>query len=99
MAFSIDKKDGSQILKLTGVIIIRDAQNLAALLAESLEDGVPIRIETDGLEDIDTCILQLLCSLSKTAPELSFENPSEAFLGAVDRCGFRRELLAMRGEL
>ena len=99
MAFSIEKKDGRQILKLTGVIIIRDAQNLAAILAESLEDGMPVRIETEGLEDIDTCILQLLCSLSKTAQDLSFENPSEVFLGAVDRCGFRRELLTMRGEL
>ena len=85
MAFSIEKKDDRQILKLTGVIIIRDAQNLAAMLGESLEDGVPVSIETEGLEDMDTCILQLLCSLSKTVRDLSFENPSEAFLGAVDR--------------
>ena len=93
MAFSIEKKDGRQILKLTGVIIICDVQNLTAMLGESLEDGVPVKIETEGLEDIDTCILQLLYSLSKTVHDLSFENPSEAFLGAVDRCGLRRELL------
>ena len=61
-----------------------------------LEDRTPVAVDTGGLEDIDTCILQLLCSLRKTVPALSFDNPSEAFVSAVDRCGLRRELLGAR---
>ena len=96
MPFSIASTQGRQILKLEGAVTIRHAQDLAAKLGESLEDGTPVGVDTGGLEDIDTCILQLLCSLRKTVPALSFDNPSEAFIGAVDRCGLRRELLSAR---
>jgi hypothetical protein len=61
-----------------------------------MEDGFAVSAETRDLEDIDTCILQLLYSLRKTAAILSFDNPSEVFLRAADRCGLRRELLSAR---
>jgi anti-anti-sigma regulatory factor len=97
--FSIGNKQGRQILKLEGAVTIRHAQDLAAKLGEGLEDGMPIGVDTGCLEDIDTCILQLLYSLRKTVPELSFDNPSDAFIAAVDRCGLRRELLSARESL
>ena len=96
MPFSIANKQGRQILRLEGAVTIRHAQDLAAKLGEGLEDGTPIGVDTGDLEDIDTCILQLLYSLRKTFPALSFDNPSDAFIGAVDRCGLRRELLGAR---
>ena len=99
MPFSIASTQGRQILKLEGAVTIRHAQDLAARLGECLEDGTPVGVDTGGLEDIDTCILQLLCSLRKTVPALSFDNPSDAFVGAVDRCGLRRELLGARESL
>ena len=99
MPFSIAKQAGRQILKLEGAVTIRHAQELAARLVEGLEDGMPVGVDTGSLEDIDTCILQLLYSLRKTVPALSFDTPSEVFLGAVDRCGLRRELLAAREDL
>jgi anti-anti-sigma regulatory factor len=94
--FSIASSQGIQILKLEGAVTIRDAQELAAKLGEVLENGAALGVGTGELEDIDTCILQMLCSLRKTVPALSFDNPSETFLGAVDRCGLRRELLGPR---
>src|ERR1039458_3225343 len=96
MPFSIANKQGRQIVKLEGAVTIRHAQDLAARLGEGLEDGTPVVVDTRDLEDIDTCILQLLSSLRKTVPVLSFDNPSEAFIDAVDRCGLRRELLSAR---
>jgi ABC-type transporter Mla MlaB component len=96
MPFSIECTQGGQILKLEGAITIRHAQDLAAKLGESLQEGAPVAVDTKGLEDIDTCILQLLCSVRKSVPVLSFDNPSEAFIGAVDRSGLRRELLSAR---
>jgi anti-anti-sigma regulatory factor len=96
VTYSIANRQGGQILKLEGSVTIRDAQDLAAKVAEGLEFGAPVVVDTEGLEDIDTCILQLLCSLRKAVPALSFDNPSDAFIGAVDRCGMRRELLSAR---
>jgi hypothetical protein len=96
MSFSIVNRQGRQILKLEGAVTIRDAQDLAAKLGEGLEDGAPVEVDTGGLEDIDTCILQLLSSLRKMVPVLSFDNPSETFLSAVDRRGLRRVLLNAR---
>jgi anti-anti-sigma regulatory factor len=94
--FSIATRQGRQMLKLEGAVTIRHAQDLAAKLGEGLKDGIPVEVDTAGLEDIDTCILQLLCSLRKAVPGLSFENPSAAFTAAVDRRGLRRELLGAR---
>jgi len=99
MPFSIASTQGGQTLKLAGVVTIRDAQDLAARLGEGLEDGVPLGVDTGSLEDIDTCILQLMFSLRKTVPGLSFDNPSDVFLAAVDRCGLRRELLGVQEDL
>jgi anti-anti-sigma regulatory factor len=99
MPFSIASTQGRQTLKLEGGVTIRHAQDLAARLGEVLEDGAPLGVDTGGLEDIDTCILQLLSSLSKTVPALFFDNPSEVFIAAVDRCGLRRELLGSRETL
>ena len=95
MPFSMADKQGRQILKLEGAVTIRHALDLAARLGD-LEDGTPVGVDTGNLEDIDTCILQLLCSLRKTIPALSFDISSDAFIAAVDRCGVRRELLGAR---
>jgi anti-anti-sigma regulatory factor len=96
MAFSIAGTADRQILTLEGAVTIRDAQDLAARIAEGLEDGRSVGVNTQSLEDIDTSILQLLCSLRQSVPSLVFDNPSAAFLCAVDRCGLRRELLSVR---
>jgi len=99
MPFSVITMQGRQVLKLDGAVTIRHAQELAARLGESLEEGTPVEVDTVGLEDIDTCILQLLYSLRKTVPALSFDSPSELFIRAVDRCGLRRELLGAQVDL
>jgi anti-anti-sigma regulatory factor len=96
VAFSIDRKDGRQILTLAGGVTVQHAQELAAKLAHDLDFRAAVALDTGRLEDVDTCILQLLCCLSKTVPALSFDCPSQVFLVAVDRCGLRRELPGLR---
>jgi anti-anti-sigma regulatory factor len=96
VSFSLVNRQGTLVLTLEGTVTIRHAGDLAAKLGEDLEDGMPVAVDTGGLEDIDTCVLQLLCSLRKAAASLSCESPSEAFVGQVDRCGLRRELLGGR---
>jgi anti-anti-sigma regulatory factor len=96
MAFSITNTPDKLVLKLEGAVTIKQAQALATRLGETLIDGAAVEVDTSGLEDIDTCILQLLYSLRKTATAISFDDSSEVFLAAVDRCGLRRELLNVR---
>ncbi|MGD0773301.1 MAG: STAS domain-containing protein [Candidatus Solibacter sp.] len=96
MPFSIADQQGRQILRLEGAVTIRHARELAATIGEALGSDAPAAVDTGALEDIDTCVLQLLCSLRKTVPSLSFDDPSDAFTRAVDRCGLRRDLLAAR---
>ncbi len=96
MPFSVAMHEGRQILALEGRVTIRDARTLAALLGEKLDERVPLEVETARLEDIDTCILQLLCSLKKTAVELTFGDPPDVFLSALDRSQLRRALLGAR---
>jgi len=96
MPFSIVNTPGGLVLRLEGTVTVTHAQDLAARLREDLSTGAPAEVDTEALEHIDTCILQLLCSLRKTVPALVFDNPSEAFLRAVERCGLRLELLGAR---
>ena len=96
MPFSIVSEQGRHCLNLQGSVTVQHAHDLAAKLGEIIEGETPISVSTADLGDIDTCILQLLYSLRKTVSALSFDNPSELFIAAVDRCGLRRELLSVR---
>jgi len=96
MPFSITTHAGQQLLTLEGSVTVRDASQLAALVTGSLEEAMPLEVETGQLSDIDTCILQFLCSLHKTVPDLTFAAPSFVLLGALDRVQLRRSLLAGR---
>jgi anti-anti-sigma regulatory factor len=94
--FSIASRQGSLVLKLAGAVTIRDAQDLAAKLSEHLDETTPVEVDVQDLEDVDTCILQLLCSVRRSAAGFRFDNSSTEFAAAVDRCGLRRELLSTR---
>ena len=67
-----DGIEGRQTLKLEGSVTIRHARALFTLVAESLQDGEPLAVETGELEDVDTSILQLLCSLRRTVSAVTF---------------------------
>jgi anti-anti-sigma regulatory factor len=90
----IQKAERELTVELEGEITIRHAHDVACQLSEHLEGVVSVIVRTAALRDIDTSILQLLCSLRKTVPALLFENPSDEFGAAVDRSGLRRELLS-----
>ena len=98
MPFIVRRTEGTLTVELEGAVTLRHAQDLAARIGEALDGCVSVAVDTVRLRDVDTGILQLLCSLRRTVPALSFENPSEEFLAAVDRCGLRRELLGTTRE-
>jgi anti-anti-sigma regulatory factor len=94
MPYQIQSATEGLILELRGDLTIRHAAELGKCLASSLTSGATVIVRTQELEDIDTSILQMLVSLRKTAPAFVLENPSAAFVNAVERCALRTELLA-----
>jgi anti-anti-sigma regulatory factor len=94
MPYEIQNTTEGLILELTGGVTIRHAAELGKCLASSLTSGATVMVRTQELEDIDTSILQMLVSLRKTTPAFVLENPSGAFVNAVERCALRSELLA-----
>ena len=94
MPYEIQNTPEGLILRLSGGVTIRHATELSKCLASSLTSGVTVIVRTQELEDIDTSILQMLVSLRRTTPTFVLENPSGAFVNAVDRCALQGELLA-----
>jgi ABC-type transporter Mla MlaB component len=94
MPYEIQRTEDGLILELRGGVTVRHAAELGKCVASSLTSGAAVSVRTRELEDVDTSILQLLVSLRKTAAAFVLEDPSEAFVNAVERCALRRELLA-----
>jgi anti-anti-sigma regulatory factor len=94
MPFTIQTTEQNIELELTGGVTARDVGELAGHLASSLTAAANVVVLTGKLDDIDTSVLQMLVSLYKTVNSLMIEDPSDAFVRAVDRCSLRRELLA-----
>jgi anti-anti-sigma regulatory factor len=92
MPFAVQTRENGLLLELTGSVTVRHAQELGKCLAASLTSGAKVTVRTRDLDDIDTCVLQLLVSLRKTAGTFVLEEMSTAFVSAVDRCALRREL-------
>lgn len=95
--FSIVHSPDGIVLRLEGAVDIRSARDLAASLNECREACARVVVDTASLTEVDTPILQLLCSLRKSVRELTFSDPSDAFLGMLDRRGMRRALFAPWG--
>jgi anti-anti-sigma regulatory factor len=94
MPYFVQQNEGSLILELKGGVTARDVGELAKCVAASLTSGAGVVVRAQDLEDVDTSVLQMLVSLRKTAVAFRLENPSEAFLNAMDRCSLRRDLVA-----
>lgn len=94
MPFEIQTSDDGLLLELTGGVTVRYASELGTGLTSALTTGKTVTVKAGKLDDIDTSILQILVSLRKTAATFVLREYSEAFAGAVDRCGLRRELLS-----
>jgi anti-anti-sigma regulatory factor len=94
VAYRVTQERGRLVVELEGGITARHAGELAKTVAATFSSGAAVTVRAREVEDIDTCVLQLLLSLRKTAPSFQVEDPSDAFRNAVERCALGRELLA-----
>jgi len=93
MPITVQKTGGELTVDLEGAVTIRHAQEMAEQIGEHMDGVVSVTVGTTRLRDVDTSILQLLCSLRKTVQGFRLESPSREFVAAVDRSGLRLELL------
>lgn len=91
MPYSLTPTNQHLVLSLHGAANIYDAQELAAQLRENIEPGRPILVEMQQLEEIDTCMLQLLYSLRSSGAAVTLGNPAEPFWSAAEAVGLHRE--------
>jgi ABC-type transporter Mla MlaB component len=94
MAYAVGVEGDSVRIELRGSVTIRDAQGLAAEIGGRLRPESAVAVETEAVEDVDTSVLQLLCSVQRTAAAFTVRKPSAAFTQAVDRCALRREFFS-----
>lgn len=85
-------------MKLPRRATILEASRLIASMRQTLATGAPLRIDASEVDQVDTCILQLLCAARFASPDVSIQNPSDTFLTALHRCGLQRAMLGNRQE-
>src|ERR1700733_13440913 len=93
MPYEIHNRQGMLTFELKGRITSREVQELAKSLCPVLTSETAVTVLTSELTHIDTCVLQMLISVRKTAARFVVEKPSETFISVVDRSALRRDLL------
>ena len=93
MGYGVTEDGRKLILELAGGVTARDVSELTQRIASSLKSGAEAVVRPRSVDDVDTSVLQMLVSLRKTVGAFTVEEPSEAFVDAVDRCALRRQLL------
>jgi anti-anti-sigma regulatory factor len=92
MPFVIQTEKDRLLLELSGSLTIQHAHQLSQSLKDSFFSHSTVTVQARDLEDIDTCILQLLVSVQKTSSHFTVRDPSSAFRSAAERSGLGREL-------
>jgi anti-anti-sigma regulatory factor len=91
MPFFIEESSGRTVLKLEGSVTVRDAQALWSALEPVLGRAALLDVDASRLDDIDSSLLQVLCSAHKTAADFRVGAASRSFFDAVERCSLRRD--------
>ncbi len=92
MPFVIQTEKDHLLLELSESLTIQHAHKLSQALKDSLFSHSSVTVQAKELEDIDTCILQLLISVQKSCSHFTVREASSAFRSAAERSGLGREL-------
>jgi ABC-type transporter Mla MlaB component len=86
MPFDLQAGSNEVTLILLGRLGVQQARPLWQALQPALDGKQTIHLQAEGLEEIDTSILQILCRLSRSA-HLQIGKPSDRFLDALKSRG------------
>ena len=94
MAFQIACTNECIVLELEGDNSVEDVAELhqQLLAAGATSKAVTVKAQHSGA--IDLTVVQVLAALQAGSPRLRIEQPSEALLSSLDRCGMRRHVRA-----
>ena len=95
MEFERTRSEDLEVLKLEGRCTIEQANDLKALLIETLESGNGLMLDVERVSEIDITCLQLFCAAHraflKSNRKLSLnDNLPECFRRMVRQAGFSR---------
>jgi anti-anti-sigma regulatory factor len=95
MGATLEKSEHAVTVKMTGSLTLPQAEELKQTLIQSLEQGDDISLVLDAVQEVDLSLLQLMCSLHRTALQkkkrVKFEGAAPAvLLQAVEAAGYTR---------
>lgn len=70
MKFTIDEYGKRGVITVDGPLTVRNMEEAKSLLTSSLQSVDEVRLDLDGVTEVDLCALQLGCSLKRTAARL-----------------------------
>jgi len=92
MKFTIDETGKRGVITVDGPLTVREIAEAKSLLMSSLGSVDELRLDLDGVTEVDLCALQLGCSLKRTAARIGKkvvypENIPPAFARAAEESG------------
>jgi hypothetical protein len=94
MAFQIDCTNECIVLELEGDNSVEGVSELHQQLLAAGAASKSVTVKAQHSASIDLTVVQILAALQVCSPQLRIEQPSEAFLCSLDRCGMRRHVRA-----
>ena len=81
--------DGVKLI-LAGRLGVQQARPLWDALQPAMAASQSIRLQAEGLEEMDTSIIQILCRVSSRSGQLQIGETSDGFLAALERRGLEK---------
>ncbi len=81
--------DGVKLI-LVGRLGVQQARPLWDALQPAMAASQSIRLQAEGLEEMDTSIIQILCRVSSETGHLQIGETSDSFLAALERRGLEK---------
>jgi len=93
MKFTIDESGKRGVISVNGPLTVRNMEEAKSLLMSSLRSVDEVRLDLDGVTEVDLCALQLGCSLKRTAARLGKQvvypkDVPPAFARAAEEAGY-----------
>jgi anti-anti-sigma regulatory factor len=93
LSAEVETLDDYSVIRLDGACTLASAGDLKRLLVEGLASGKNLRVDLDGVEEIDLAALQLLWAVGREAERAGVGiavRVTEAVVSAARAAGFER---------
>jgi len=91
------KKNGREVLSVSGALTVKHAKSLQAALLEAVRKATALEVKVENINDLDVSFFQLICSAHRMAANLNKPMTitgleQERLSQMLDRFGFFRHI-------